>query len=295
MTLTESILLGLLQGLTEFLPVSSSGHLVILRQLLGTSAAETGILFDVMLHLGTLAAVFTAFWSDIRRLARETVCIFRDGIQNLKMLYKKLRTGEEPRYTRIVHNNYRKFILLILISTIPTAFIGMVAEPAVEFASGSLLAAGIGLYVTSVMLLVVDFIKDGEKLPRDAGYWCAVVIGVCQGLAVFPGVSRSGITIAACLLCGFHKKFSVKYSFIMSIPAILGAAIWELRSLSGIRFQALPFLYGLIGVIIAGVVGYFCIGIMIKLIRRKRFRYFACYCFLIGTAALVCHFVMGAS
>ncbi|MGI6010927.1 MAG: undecaprenyl-diphosphate phosphatase [Ruminococcus sp.] len=294
MTLIESILLGLLQGITEFLPVSSSGHLVILRKLLGISAADTGILFDVMLHLGTLAAVFTVFWKDIKRLVRETVRMIGDALRNMKLLWKKIRSGEEQRYCKIVHNNYRKFVLLILISTIPTGVIGILADPAVEYASTSLLAAGIGLYVTSVMLLVVDFVKDGEKLPRDAGYWCAVVIGICQGLAVFPGVSRSGITIAACLLCGFHKKFSVKYSFIMSIPAILGAVIWELRKLPAIQFQPLPFLYGLIGVVIAGAVGYFCIRFMIKLIRRKRFKYFAGYCFFIGTVALVCHFVMGA-
>jgi undecaprenyl-diphosphatase len=292
MTLLESIILGLIQGVTEFLPISSSGHLVVIRELLGISSSDTGIFFDVMLHLGTLAAVFVAFWNDIRRLFRECVCIVKDAVQNLKLLYKKIRTGEEQRYCKIVHNNYRKFAVLIIISTVPTAVIGVLAESAVEFASTSLLAAGIGFYVTSVTLLVADFVKDGEKLPRETAYGYAVLMGVCQGLAVFPGVSRAGITIAAGLLCGFHKKFSVKYSFIMSIPAVLGAAVWELRKVTEIQFQILPFLCGLVGVITAGVAGYFCIKIMIRLIKKKRFKYFACYCFFIGTVALVCNFLL---
>ena len=292
MTLLESILLGLLQGITEFLPVSSSGHLVVLRKLLGSSLTDEGLFLNVMLHLGTLAAVFVVFRKDIRRLAAEGIGMVWDLAGNLKRYGKELRLGEEQRYSRIVHNNYRKVVLMILIALIPTALIGVFAEPAAAYASNSLLAAGIGFYVTSVMLLVTNFVKDGEKLPRDAGYWCAAVIGICQGLAVFPGVSRCGITIAACLLCGFHKKFSVKYSFIMSIPTVIGAVIWELRRLPAFTFQAAPFLCGLLAVIIAGIVGYFSIRLLIRLISRQKFKYFAGYCFFIGTTALICHFVI---
>ena len=292
MALLESILLGLLQGITEFLPVSSSGHLVVLRKLLGSSLTDAGLFLNVMLHLGTLAAVFVVFRTDIRRLIKEGIGMIRDLAGNLKLYGQKLRSGEDQRYSRIVHNNYRKMVLMILIAMIPTVLIGLAAEPAAVYASDSLLAAGIGFYVTSVMLLVTNFVKDGEKLPRDAGYWCAVVIGICQGLAVFPGVSRCGITIAACLLCGFHKKFSVKYSFIMSIPTVIGAVIWELRRIPELSFQAVPFLCGLLAVIVAGVVGYFSIRLLISLISRKRFKYFAGYCFFIGTVALICHFVI---
>ena len=291
MTLVQSILLGIVQGLTEFLPVSSSGHLVILRKLLGIST-QTGLMFDVMLHAGTLAAVFAAFWGDIKRMLKEAVNILWDIFKNMKIWIQNLRSKEEQRFCKIVHNNYRKLFVMIVISTIPTVLIGVLLESFVETASDSLLAAGIGLYVTSVMLLVVDFTKDGKKLPRDAGYGTALLIGVCQGLAVFPGVSRSGITIAACLLCGFQKKFSVKYSFIMSIPAIIGALIWEAKGLFGKGFDAILFMYGLAGVVLASFIGYLCIKAMLGLVRKKKFKYFAGYCFVIGTVALICQFVM---
>lgn len=291
MSLIQSILLGIVQGLTEFLPVSSSGHLVILRKLLGIST-ESSLMFDVMLHAGTLAAVFAAFWGDIKRLLYEIVHMFQDIYHNIKSYLQSLRSKEEQRFCKVVHNNYRKLFIMIVISTLPTALMGVLFESLVKTASSSLLAAGIGLYVTSVMLLVVDFSKDGKKLPRDVGYHCALLIGICQGFAVFPGVSRSGITIAACLLCGFQKKFSVKYSFIMSIPAIIGAMIWEIKGLIGVGFDAIQFMYGLAGVALAAFIGYLCIKLMLGLIRKKRFKYFSGYCFVIGTVALICHFIM---
>ena len=151
MTLLESILLGLLQGITEFLPVSSSGHLVVLRKLLGSSLTDEGLFLNVMLHLGTLAAVFVVFRKDIRRWAAEGIGMVWDLAGNLKRYGKELRLGEEQRYSRIVHNNYRKVVLMILIALIPTALIGVIAEPAAAYASNSLLAAGIGFYVTRGM------------------------------------------------------------------------------------------------------------------------------------------------
>lgn len=291
MSLLQAILMGIIQGCTEFLPVSSSGHLSLMKHVLHMQT-DTGILFDVMLHVGTLTAVFVAFWADIRRLFIELIRMIRDLAGNGKIYIQNLSGSEERRYQKIVHNNYRKFIIMILVSTIPTIIIGVLMNQLAVQAAESLLAAGIGLYITSVLLLVVDYNKDGKKLPREVGYGCALLIGVCQGIAVFPGISRSGVTIAACLLCGFHRKFSIKYSFIMAVPAVIGAAVWELRELSGISFHAASFFYGLAGVVTAAVVGFFCIKIMLHLIRKSQFRFFALYCFLIGTTAIICNYVL---
>ena len=291
MSVLNAILMGLLQGLTEFLPVSSSGHLVIFKLVFGVNT-DTGILFDVMLYIGTLGAVFVAFWKDIRQLAIETVRIIYDVIQNIKIFINNRKTGDDDPYRKIVHNNYRKFVMLILVSTIPTGILGFVAQGLVEKAGSSLLFPGIGLLITGILLLVVDFINSGNKIPKDVTYANAMWIGICQGISTFPGISRSGMTICACLLAGLNRKFAVKYSFLMSVPAILGAAVLELKNFGSETMSlGLGFTY-LLGMIVAGVVGYFCVKTMLVLVRKKQFRYFAYYCFLIGIIALISNFVM---
>ena len=291
MSVLNAILMGLLQGLTEFRPVSSSGHLVIFKLVFGVNT-DTGILFDVMLHIGTLGAVFVAFWKDIRQLAIETVRIIYDVIQNIKIFINNRKTGDDDPYRKIVHNNYRKFVMLILVSTIPTGILGFVAQGLVEKAGSSLLFPGIGLLITGILLLVVDFINSGNKIPKDVTYANAMWIGICQGISTFPGISRSGMTICACLLAGLNRKFAVKYSFLMSVPAILGAAVLELKNFGSETMSlGLGFTY-LLGMIVAGVVGYFCVKTMLVLVRKKQFRYFAYYCFLIGIIALISNFVM---
>lgn len=291
MTLLQAILMGLVQGITEFLPVSSSGHLVVMNQLLHITS-ETGILYEVMLHVGTLIAVFAAFWNDIKRLFVEIFRIFMELFQNLKIFLYNKKEDDAKRYHKILQNNYRKFVVLILISTVPTGIIGLVLRPMVISATKSLLAAGSGLLITAVLLLVVDYHKNGSQIPMDVTYSSAVIIGICQGLAAFPGISRSGITITACLLCGLQKKFSVKYSFIMSIPAIIGAGILEIAKAPKSEIMWIEVLYGFIGMIIAAVVGFVCIKMMLVLVQKRKFKFFAVYCTLIGIVAIVCSFII---
>lgn len=286
MNLLQALFMGLLQGVTEFLPVSSSGHLAIFKNLFGV-ATDTGILFDVLLHMGTLVAVVVAFYKDIYKLVLETCSIIYDLVQNAKIFIENKKTGEDHRYIRIVHNNYRKFVVLIIVSTIPTAFIGYMGKGLVEVAGQNLLAPGIGLLITGILLLVVDFTKAGNKIPKDVTYANAMWIGICQGIATFPGISRSGMTITAGLLNGLNRKFAVKYSFIMSIPAILGAMVLELKDIGGSGVTLALGMNYLAGTIVAGVVGYFCIRAMLVLVRKKKFRYFAYYCFLIGVVSIV--------
>ena len=288
MTLINAIILGVIQGLAEFLPISSSGHLSILQEVLKVKNA--GIFFDIMLHLGTLVAIFFAYWKDIKKLIIEGIMIIKDSLHNcFSFFYYITHRQKQRKYIHIVNTPYRKFVILIIISTIPTGIIGVLFKDIVEAASSSLLITGICLLITGVILLIADMLPDGKKRPNQVTYSQAGIIGVVQGLATLPGISRSGSTITACLLCGFDKSFAVKYSFIMSIPAVLGAVVLELKDFSKITVDSSELMNYGIGTLLAAIVGYICIKTMLVVVRGKRFKYFAYYCFIIGAFAIIWH------
>lgn len=292
MSVLEAILLGIVQGLTEFLPVSSSGHLAICEQLLGVDT-NGGILFDVLLHFGTLIALVLVFRKDIKRLILETIRIIHDLRFNLVTFIHNLRDVEDRRYRKIIDNNYRKFVVMILAATLPTALIGYLMRSIAAAASATLLFPALGLLITGVLLLVVDYVETGKKIPKDVPIWNAFLIGVCQGIAVFPGISRSGTTITVCLLCGFNRKFAVKFSFIMSIPAIIGAMILEIKAAVGSAAITGSFVScGIVGMIVAGVVGFFAIKTMLSMVQKKKLRIFAYYCFIVGITAIIGSFLL---
>lgn len=289
MSLLQAILMGLLQGITEFLPVSSSGHLAIFQYIFKVNT-DTGMLFEVMLHLGTLVAVCIVFWKDVSKLFIEGIHLLADVCVNLKTWVVNRFQHGNGVYRRIVTNAYRKFVLLILVTTIPTGIIGVVLNNVVASASSSLLIPGICLVINAIVLLVVGSMEGGKKKVKKSSYKDAAVIGVAQGIAVFPGISRSGSTISACLALGFDRSFAVKYSFIASLPAILGANLLELRHLGDAMNGGDHILYYVIGMIVAGVVGYICIRVMMYVVSHKKFSYFAYYCAAVGLISLVFHF-----
>ncbi len=280
MTLVNSILMGLIQGVTEFLPVSSSGHLAIFQILFGMDT-DTGLLFDVLLHVGTMAAVVVAYYRDIWILLRELFNMIGDLCYNFVTFFARFRDYDR-KYRKIVDSGFRKFVLLIIVSTIPTAIIGYLLRNIVAFASTILLVPGCCLLITAGILLLGDLAKRGRKGPGSATYSNALVIGICQGFATLPGISRSGMTITACILCGFKRDFAVKYSFILSIPAVLGAMIVELRDATTMTIPVSQVLIYIVGMLIAAVVGYICIKLMVVIVRNKKFKYFALYCAVIG-------------
>ena len=161
----------------------------------------------------------------------------------------------------------------------------------VESAATGLLIPGISLLVTGVLLLLSDIIPDGYKKADNATWLNALIIGIVQGLATIPGISRSGSTVTTALFCKFDRRFAVKYSFIMSIPAILGAALLQLKDIGSSQMSSTPWGIYLIGVLVAAVVGYICIKTMLVLIRKKKFKYFAIYCFIVGTIAIIGNFI----
>ena len=291
MTFIQSVFLGIIQGITEFLPVSSSGHLSILRNLFGIRT-DGGLLFDVMVHLGTVIAICVVFRRDVLRMIGETIRMVSDIWANGSVLIHNKKEKDARRYKKILHNNYRRFVVMVLCATIPTAVIGYAARDLVTLASDSLLAPGIGLILTAVFLIIADVSENGKKIPKDISFTNSFLVGIAQGISTLPGLSRSGTTIAACLISGYDKRFAVKYSFIMAIPAILGAACMEIgQAFSGGVSLSQFFIY-LAGALTAGVVGYFSCRKMLTIVRKKKFRGFAIYCLILGSISIIGYVVM---
>lgn len=291
MSLLQAILMGVIQGLTEFLPVSSSGHLAIFKILFGVET-DTGILYDVLLHAGTLAAICLVYYKDIAKMLAEGIGILRDIAVNTGLFFQNKLKEEKQDYRKVINNSYRKLALLIIVSTIPTGIIGVVGQNAVEMASEILIVPGICLIATAVLLFIADHTKEGEKLPKSVTYTNAFGIGIAQGIATLPGLSRSGTTITACLISGFHRSFAVKYSFLMSIPAILGAVVLKLKDFKEIDVTGTQIVYYIVGMVIAAVVGYICIKTMLLIVRKKKFTGFAIYCLVIGIFSIGGYFYM---
>lgn len=292
MSFLQAILMGILQGILEFLPVSSSGHIVLLENVSGIAIGE-GLLFETLIHIGTLAAVIFAFKKELKQLVLDVIRILLDIVDNAKIWYLNKRMPEkEQRYKKLFQTNYRRLFLLLFVSMAVTSAVGLLMKGFSEKAAGSLLASGIGFFITGVVLLVADCIKPGNRIPKDVALWQAAVIGAFQGAAVFPGISRMGITIAVCLLLGFNRKFSVIYSFLLSVPAVAGAVLVELVNSSGANFTGTLILEYFLGIVFAALAGFLCIRFMQRVLLKKRLRGFAYYCFFIGIAAIISYFAV---
>ena len=286
------VLLAVAQGILEFLPVSSFGHLCILQELFGMEDGP-GVLLETMLHFGTLGAVIFTFRKDLIHLALETLGMVMDLIGNLNLYIHNRRSAEKFHYAKIINTTYRRFAALVLVSMIPTVFLGYTARRLVALAAESRLLPAAGILITGILLLVVDLSRmGGTRAAKDAGFANAMWIGICQGLAVFPGLSRSAMTISAGLMGGLTRTFAVKYSYILSVPAIIGAMIMELGEFGSSGMTVgLGFTY-VLGMLVSGVVGYFVIRRLLKLVQRGRLRYFAYYCFIVGIVVLIVNFAL---
>ena len=272
MTFLSSFLLGLVQGIAEFLPISSSGHLAIAQNLLGMSDAGTvPEFFDVLLHLGTLVAVFVAYWADIKDMVLE----FFRGAGDL--IHHSTPNPVPPA---------RRLILLIILGTLPL-FVVLPVKDAVQGLSNSMAFIGAALIVTGVLLFVSDRVKKGRKNERTATWLDVLIVGIGQAIATMPGISRSGMTITTGCFVGFERKFAVRFSFLLSIPAVLGANILSLADAAkaGINWAEVPVYLG--GVVTAAVVGYLCIRLLRFIADRGKFGAFAYYCWAVGVLTLV--------
>ncbi len=277
MSMLFAAFLGLVQGLTEFLPVSSSGHLSIFQNFFGMEDYESShMMFDVILHLGTLAAVIFFYRRDVWEIIKELCAIVRGLFSGGT---KKQVPGAPPRPTR-------RLILMVIVATLPL-FIVLPLNRYIERLYYSTLFVGLALILTGCILFISDKVINGKKNERDATMTDALLVGVLQAVATIPGVSRSGSTITAGLLRGFDRSFAVKFSFLLSIPAVLGANLLTLADALKSGFDKADIPACLVGVIVSAVVGYLALGLVKLLTNKGKFGKFSYYCWAVGALTVL--------
>ena len=218
--------------------------------------------------------------------------MFLDLIGNANIFLYNRRTGKNLTYAKIVSGTYRKLTALIFVSTIPTILIGYQCKRLVVRSASSHMFSGIGILLTGVILLVVDYSNiNGNKGTREANFGDAMWMGICQGISVLPGLSRFGLTISAGLFCGLSRKFAVKYSLLMSIPAVIGAFFVEAGEFTAVSMTVGKGFTYILGMIVAGVTGYLVIRFMLKISNQVRLRYFAFYSFAAGILILAANYI----
>jgi len=272
-----SVLLGIVQGITEFLPISSSGHLALLQKLFGIDeTAGGGVTFSVLLHLGTLISVIVVY----RRAIWEM-------IRNFFSLFGEL-TGRTPdgRRRSVTLTASRRLLLMIVVATVPLLAAALVSDT-IEQLQNSTIAIGAALLITGLVLYLSDRLARGRRNERTASMWHALIVGIAQAFGTVPGISRSGFTISAGLLCGFDRSFAVRFSFLLSIPAVLGANLLTLAK-EGLAVSAELAPMYIAGVVTAAVSGIFAIRLVQWAMAKKKFSGFAVYCWTVGLIALVC-------
>lgn len=260
----EALILGIIQGLTEFLPVSSSGHLEIGQALLGT-AGEENLTFAIVVHTATVLSTLVILWHEVAQLFRGT-------------------------FTTLKWNTEKDYVAKIFVSMIPVFIVGMFFKDQVEaFFGNGLLLVGICLIITAILLWLSEFLtKRMNTTGHEITYRDAIIIGCAQAVAVLPGLSRSGTTIATGLLCGVKKESVAQFSFLMVLIPILGEAFLDLLKLIGgemtISIDRLPLVVGFVAAFLTGC---FACRFMINIVRRQKLIYFAIYCLCVGIFAIV--------
>lgn len=260
----EALILGIVQGLTEFLPVSSSGHLEIGHALLGTSGEEN-LTFAIIVHAATVLSTLVILWREVAQLFKGT-------------------------FTTLQWNAEKDYVAKLLVSMIPVFIVGMFFKDQVEaFFGNGLLLVGICLLITAFLLALSEWLqKKRQTVGHEVTYKDAFIIGIAQACAVLPGLSRSGTTIATGLLCGVKKESVAQFSFLMVLIPILGEALLDgMKLLNGEMVSELSASAAIVGFLAAFLTGCFACRFMLEVVRRQRLVWFAVYCAIIGTAAII--------
>ena len=267
MSYFEAVILGLIQGLAEFLPISSSGHLALMQQWFGIEEDKV-LLFAVLLHVGTLVSVFIVYWKDVWELIKELGLTIRDIFTG-----RGLRIQERPT---------RKLGVMIIVATIPTGIIGILFNDFFNSLYNSVIPIGIGLIITGFLLILAERMGSASRGIQQMNYRNALFIGTVQGIAICPGISRSGSTLFGSLMCNLDRNCAVKFVFLISIPSILGSAVMEAPA--AIQSGLEPGQLGpiLVGMAVAAISGLIAIKTMIKIVSDKKLSYFSYYVWILG-------------
>ncbi len=253
----ETIFLGIIQGLTEFLPVSSSGHLVFFQNILGFS--EPALLLDCSLHFGTLIAVCLYFRSDLG-----------------KMITQLCRLNFQDPHASLA--------LWVIVGSVPTGLIGLLFKTPLESLFGSVTVVGFMLIVTGLIVALTRFLPDDYVTKKNIGLLVALAVGTSQGLAIIPGISRSGATIVCAMLLGMNREIAARFSFLLSIPAIIGALAIQINVSQIESIGSIPLLLGFVS---AALVGLVALKLLMSLVKKGHLYYFAPYCWAIGMAIII--------
>lgn len=251
LVMLEHIFLGIVQGLTEFLPISSTGHLVLFRKLFGLN--DIGLLFDTMLHLGTLIAVVIVFWAEVKH---------------------------------VITNPFSKLTRLLVVGTIPTAIIGLTFEDFFEEISQTGVTIGYEFLATGLIIWAVESMRKGTRKFDQITYTDALIIGTLQGAAILPAISRSGLTIAGSLMRGIERADAARFSFLLSLPAILGASFLQTVKLVENPIEITALIPMLVGTLLAAFAGYVAIRWMLRIISNGSMKGFAIYVWILGVIIL---------
>lgn len=277
MTVIEALILGLIQGISEFLPISSSGHLSIAGRLMGFDPEADSLLsFNILLHVATLAAVFIVYRKDIWEMIKAFFGMCKD-----------ICTGKGLRLKEFV---YRRLILMLIVATIPATVAAFLLGDIIE--NPALWQIGTFLIITAILLFLSEKLSGGQIDIEKMSNKRAFSVGCFQALGTLPGISRSGSTIVGGLFSGLSKATAVRFSFLMSIPAILGALVLDIKDMLTIESQTLSLIPVAVGMITAAVSGYFAIKFLLKLVEKSKLSYFSIYCIAAGIFAIVLNFTV---
>lgn len=274
MTISSAIILGIVQGVAEFLPISSSGHLAVLQNLFDLSAGEDHLFFDVLLHLGTLISICVCYWGDIVAMVREVFIVLRGG----------RRADGTPVQG---HLGAARLFLMIVVGTLPL-FLVLPINDKVEELYYITPFIGAALLLTGCVLFVSDKMAPGTRTERNMRFRDALTIGLCQCVATIPGLSRSGSTITAGIATGLDRTFAMKYSFLLSLPAVLGANLLSFIKAIGeesIEASLIPaYLLGMLAAMLSGIAA---ISLMKLIAKKSKFGWFAYYCWGAGVLTII--------
>lgn len=277
MTVLKAFILGLIQGVSEFLPISSSGHLAIAGKLMGMDTEASNLLsFNILLHVATLAAVFIVFKNDIFEMFKAFFSMTSD-----------LFSGKGLRLKEFT---YRRLIVMLVAGTIPAVFAALLLGDIIE--NPQLWQIGIFLIITAILLYLSEKLSGGKIELNEMTVKRAFCVGCFQGLGTLPGISRSGSTIVGGLFCNLEKSTAVRFSFLLSIPAILGALVLDLKDMLSIQSQTLSFLPVAVGMLTAAISGYFSIRFLLRLVEKSKLSYFSYYCIAAGIFAIILNFTL---
>ena len=277
MSVLEALILGLIQGVSEFLPISSSGHLSIAGTLMGMNPEADNLLsFNILLHVATLAAVFIVYRNDIWEMIKAFFGMCKD-----------LFTGKGLRLKEFL---YRRLIVMLVVATLPAVVAALFLGDIIE--NPQLWQIGTFLIITAILLFLSERLSGGGINLENMSVKRALCVGCFQGLGTLPGISRSGSTIVGGLFCNLDKASAVRFSFLMSIPAIMGALVLDIKDMISSQSQTLSLLPVSVGMITAAISGYFSIKFLLKLVEKSKLSYFSIYCVVAGIFAIILNFTI---